>query len=102
IKRVKNTLDIDLLNLTEPDKDGTPLISRLQLDLVLLFDVIFVLVEPQAKEAQITDVAFGQAMGGQAIADATEAFWQGLSDFFQSLGRAELVQAIAKQTALME
>ncbi|MEX2388776.1 MAG: hypothetical protein WD534_12935 [Phycisphaeraceae bacterium] len=99
IKRVQTLAGVNLADITSGDP---PLLTRLEVDLVLLCDVIYALVQPQAEQAGLSDEQFGQALGGDAILAAHDAFWGALSDFFQSLRRSDQVRAIQKQTALVQ
>jgi hypothetical protein len=99
IKRVQQHCDVNLADITSGDP---PLLTRLEVDLVLLCDVIYALVKPQAEQAGVSDEDFGRALGGDAILAAHDAFWNALSDFFQRLRRADQVRAIQKQTALVQ
>ena len=98
IKRVQSLLGVNLANVTEGDP---PLLTRLETDIVLLCDVIYAVVKPQADQQNVTDEQFGQALGGDAILAAHDAFWSALADFFRSLRRSDQVRAIEKQTALV-
>ena len=98
IKRVRALVAVDLLAL----EDGAPpLLTRLGMDVVLLCDVVFALIEPQAKAAGVTDEQFGASLGGEAILHAHAAFYQELTGFFRSLQRPDLVMAIAKQAEMI-
>jgi hypothetical protein len=99
IKRVKNLLQIDL---TEPLLGQPPLMTRLALDVLLLCDVLYVLVKPQADAAGVSDEAFGASLGGEAITGAHDALMEVWTDFFQNLRRTHLVTAIRKQTDLVK
>ena len=99
VKRVRRVLDVDLLDLTAGDP---PLLSRLDTDIALMCDVVFVLVQPAAEQKGVSDEQFGAALGGQAIAEARKAFWTALADFFQGLGRTETATAIAKQQSTIQ
>ncbi|MEX2670927.1 MAG: hypothetical protein WD294_02330 [Phycisphaeraceae bacterium] len=104
IKRVQSLLGVNLANVTAPPQEGgegEPLLTRLETDLVLLCDVIYAIVKPQADQQGISDEQFGQALGGDAILAAHDAFWSALADFFRSLRRSDQVRAIEKQTALV-
>ena len=79
-----------------------PLLTRLGIDVVLLCDVIFVLVKPQADSCEVTDVQFGEALGGKAILDAQTAFYEELVDFFRGLGRKDLVKAVKTQQKVID
>jgi hypothetical protein len=98
IKRVKALLQVDL---TEPLAGEPPLMTRLALDVILLCDVLFALVKPQADAAGVTDEQFGASLGGAAITAAHDALMEAWTDFFQNLRRTHLVTAIRKQAALV-
>lgn len=99
IKRVEGLIKgVNLANLTSGDP---PLLTRLETDVVLLRDVIFALVKPQAEQQSVTDEEFGKALGGEAIMAAHDAFWQELTDFFRQLRRTDTARAIEKQAALV-
>ena len=98
VKRIRDLLKIDLLDLFGGEP---PLLTRLDTDVILLCDTIFVAVKPQADTAGVSSEQFGAALGGDAIIAARDAFMEALSDFFQSLRRPEVVKAISKQTELV-
>jgi len=97
-QRVRDLLKINLMLLEE----GTPpLMSRLG-DPFLLANIIFCLIKPQADEKGITDIAFGESLGGDAFFNAHMAFIGELSDFYQSLTRTDLVRTLAQMQVLMK
>ena len=98
IKRVQDLLDVNLAEITGGDP---PLLTRLEIDIVLLCDVIYAVVKPQADEAGVTDEQFGAALGGEAIRAAHGAFWEELADFFRSLSHTDQAKAIDKQLQLV-
>lgn len=101
IKRVRGLLNgVDLLKMDSVD-GGAPLLTSLAVDIELLCDVIFACVKPQADLLGVTDQQFGELLGGDVITHAREAFFQELMDFFQMLGRTELVRAIQTQETLI-
>jgi len=89
------------VNLLELDRGDPPLLTRLGLDVMLLCDVIFAVLEPQAEAAGVSDEQFGEALGGEAILAARTAFFEELADFFRRLGRADLARAIPAQEKLL-
>lgn len=98
IKRVRGLLDVDLLGLELGDP---PVLTRLGTDVSLLCDVIYVLIKPQADKLGVTDEQFGAALGGEVILAAQTVFYAELINFFQGLGRTDLVKAIkAQQTVI--
>ncbi len=95
IKRVRSLLDVNLLDVV----DGK-LLERIVSDPVLLCDVIYCLVKPDADARQVTDEDFGRAMAGDAIDHATTALLEELVDFFPGPKRRVLAKALAKLKAL--
>ena len=91
IKRVKGTLEIDLLEVIEGK-----LLERLAGDPVLLCDVVFVVCQPQADKLGISDEDFGRAMAGEAIDAATAALLEELVDFFPRPRREVLRKVLDK------
>jgi hypothetical protein len=98
IKRVRDLLSVNLL---EPESGEPPLLTRLGSDIILLCDVIYVLVKPQADAQNVSDEQFGELLGGDAILLAQEAFYQELIDFFLRSGRPDKLRMIEKQRALI-
>lgn len=98
-KRVRGLLGVNLLELEGGDP---PLLTRLGTDIILLCDVIYCIVKPQADAAGITDEQFGQALGGDAIQQAQGAFYDELIDFFRNLGRNDLAKAVTAQRRMIE
>ena len=88
IKRVRSLLDVDLMEAA-----AGKLIQQLADNPVLLCDVIYCIVKPQADEKEITDEAFGKAMAGDAIDQATSAFLEDLVNFFP-IQRREMLQKV--------
>ena len=97
IRRVRNTLDVNLLDAVSDDGQ---LLERLVVDPILLCDVLYVLVQPQAQAQGVSDEDFGRALGGDALDHATQALLEGLASFFPSAKAALLRKAIAKLRAL--
>jgi len=101
VERVKEEIDggPDLLALAE----GEPsLATRLEIEPALLCHVIFALVKPQADAMQVTDKAFCEAVDAKTFTEAAAAFWGELCDFFQMLGRSDLVRLIEAQHQVLE
>ena len=97
IRRVREALDVDLLDLA-----GGPLLERVAGDPVLLVDILYVLCSAQADEQSVDAEAFGAAMAGDAIDRATGALLEALADFFPSRKAALLRQVIDKGQTLAE
>ena len=104
IRRVRTALgerNVDLLKIDEGQPGQPPLVARLSVDVELLVDVIWVLVKDTPQPAPVDDEAFVLAMGGDGMPNAAAAFWREMRDFFQKLGRKDLVQVIQTQMDLL-
>ena len=99
VKRVKALLGVNLLELEAGDP---PLLTRLGTDIVLLCDVVFCLVKPQADAQTVSDEQFGQALGGDVILAAQTAFYEELVDFFRKLGRTDVARAAQAQRRMID
>src|SRR5574344_1723919 len=69
-------------------------IDRVANDPCLLVDILWVLVQEQAKPLNVTDEQFGTALAGDAIEAATKAFLDELVDFFPGARRLFLKKAV--------
>ncbi|MEM8738084.1 MAG: hypothetical protein AAGG38_06350 [Planctomycetota bacterium] len=98
LKRVRDLLDIDLMQLPVFDQKQpeTGLLYRLGNDPVELVNVLFALVKPQADAAGVSDEAFGEALGGDALGEATEAFMAEVVGFFPRGVRDALLTVMEK------
>ena len=85
IQRVEQLTGVRLLDVL----DGN-LLVRLSSDPVLLVDVLYAVVKPQADERGVSDEAFAELVVGDTIHHAWEALIQGIIDFFPSDRRAVL------------
>jgi len=95
IKRVKTLAKVDLMEAVEGK-----LLERLIDEPILLCDVIFALVKPQADAAKVSDEDFGRAMAGDTIDAATQAMLEELVDFFPSRRRGLMAKALGKLQTL--
>lgn len=99
MKRVKALLDVDLGKLEEGDP---PLLTRLGIDIILLCDVIFVLIKPQADKLKVTDKQWAEAMDGAPILAAQNALYEELQDFFRTAGRADIALQLTMQKNIID
>lgn len=98
IKRVRDLTKVNLLEIVEGS-----LIEKLFRDPILLCDVIYVICKPDADRQNVSDEAFGRAMSGDAIEQATVALLEELVNFFPSQrDRANLAKVINKSREAME
>ncbi len=101
LKRIRSLTGTDLLEVIS----GGDLLERLMRDPVLLCDILYALVKPQADQKQISDETFGAAMAGDAIDSATAALLDELVAFCPSprdranLGRVLMVVRSAMDKA---
>lgn len=79
---------------TEPA--SLPLSSLLATDLVAFWELLWLLVEPQAKEANVTAEQFGQDMAGDCLLVAQTAFFDEWRDFFLKLKRSDQATLVEK------
>lgn len=77
LQQIKDDLAIDLLDL----QSGVS--QSLNLDLTAFCNLLFVVCEEQAKEAEIDDVQFGRSLDGATLKEAFDAFQAEYVDFFQ-------------------
>jgi hypothetical protein len=98
-RRVKDLLGINLLEL---DKGDPPLLTQLGTDEMLLVDVIYCLIKPQADAAEVTDEMFGCSLDGEAVWAACNAFYAELIDFFRLRGRTDKAEAVKKQMTIIK
>lgn len=93
MKRVRDLCKVDLMDAVT---DGGKLLERLTLDPVLLCDVIFALCRDQAVKDGVSDEAFGSAMAGDPIEDATTALLEELVNFFPETKRPVFALVVSK------
>jgi len=91
LKRIRALAGVDLLEAA-----GGTLLDRLVADPVLLGDVLYACVKPQADERKLTDEDFGRSLAGDVIDTATTALLEEFVAFFPSPRRRVLTQALAK------
>lgn len=90
LKRIRNHLGVDLMKVIE----GGELLKRLYADPEFLVDLLFVVCMPQAKEAGITDEAFGEGMAGDCIEAAQAALMEEIIGFCPSPKDRENLRAV--------
>jgi hypothetical protein len=95
IRRVRALLNLNLLDAVE----GV-LLERLVHDPVLLCDVLFAIVKPEAESRAVADADFGAALAGDSIDQATRALLEELVDFFPRERRRVLSKALEKMKDL--
>lgn len=99
IKRVKAMVGVFLPAVLD---DDAALLKRLGSDVVLVCDVLYVLVKPQADAAGVSDEKFGESLAGDAIGSATAALMEALIDFFPDARRRGLLMQLLEQGRTVE
>lgn len=94
LRRVRTLTGTDLLGVL-----GGDLIERLASDPMLLADVLYAVVKPEADARGVDDADFGRALAGDAVTAATQALLEGLVAFFPTPRARLLRQALAKLEA---
>lgn len=77
--------------------DGQPLQVVLITDLTVFWEVLWLLVEQQAAAADVSAVAFGQAMAADCLVNAQQVFFDEWRDFFRSLRRPDAALSVETQ-----
>lgn len=67
-------------------------------DPITLIDVIYAIVKPQADEAKVDDVAFGESLAGDAVDEATRAMLDALVSFCPSPTSRETLRRVLDRT----
>ena len=91
IKRVKDLLGINLVQAITGD-----LIEKVENDICLFVDILYVVCKQQAQANNISDEKFGELLGGDSLEKATEAFLDQLIDFFPETRRRLYHNALSK------
>ena len=98
VEYVKDKMDIDLLEpVGEGEESLAVNLSMINIVNIRKFtELLFVLCEDQCKEREIEKPAFLKALSSECFKSAYTAFFDEWQSFFQSLGRMDLADAIAK------
>lgn len=90
-KKARGSLKVDLLGLFD---NGAKAFAELLDDPILFVDVLWLLVEKQAKELKVTAEAFAAEIKGDVLGDAIDAFTEELVDFFPGAERRKAMRAM--------
>ncbi len=97
VSRVRSLLSVDLMEAIEGK-----LIPRLMGDVILLCDVLYCVCKPEADSRGVTDVQFGESMGGDALQAGEEALMESLAFFSHPSKREAVRRAWAKAKEFRE
>ena len=98
------TLDITVAAMRRAKRSDIDLsmpVSQLQsyiMDDVFLTDVLWAIVEPDAKAKAVTLEQFEAGLDGKVLAVAREALWDALCEYFDA-GKAEMLRAAVASVA---
>lgn len=96
-KRVRELCGVNLA-----DAPRTDLLVRLANDAILLADVLFALVKPQADAANITFDQFGESLDGEHMKAGLDAMLEGFPDFFSQPEQRRLMRSIVEKQKQLE
>ena len=97
VMRVKGASE-GRFNLISPAKE---LHDELTTDEGTFWELLWFLVEMQAKERNITAEQFGKAMAADCLHDARRLFFEAWRDFFHQLARADKMAVVEKAAQYM-
>lgn len=90
LRRVRDRLGVNLGK--QPAEGLMPLLG----DTLGLVDVLYVLCQPQAEAAGVSDEEFGRAAGGPVLADARDALVAAMAEFYPSAATREAVRLLGE------
>jgi len=96
IRRVRALTDTDLMCVV-----GGDLLERLAADPVLLVDVIYSIIKPDADKLGVTGEMFGESLAGDVIESAADAMMGAIVDFFPKR-RGRVLAAILEKSKKIE
>jgi len=98
IKRCADLLKVDL---GDPMRGDPPLLTRFDTDIMFMVDLLWAICKPLAKEKQVDEEQFAERLSGDALQSAHDAFYEELLDFFRSLHKTNVVEAIKRQREII-
>ena len=102
IRRVKALTGVNLTMIDRPRTGADlPLFTEVSTDLLLLSDIIFAIIQPQALALGLSEQALGQRFEGGVVRRAEEAFYKEWLDFFRQEDRMESVNTLEKNREIM-
>ena len=116
MNRVRDAMGIDLLAPHEQPGEKADeraknikfkgrqalLVSVLNSDASVLFDVIYHIIKPQMEKANVSVEEFVESMGGDSAYNAYKAFHDEWSDFFQKFHRPDAAKMVEKHVQMIE
>lgn len=90
-----NLLELDAKHKAESGQETT-IQESLETDFFAVFEVLWLIVEPEAKKLGISAENFGQRMAADCLATAQGTLLEELADFFQKLQRFDVAKSLEK------
>lgn len=103
IEEVKGKLEIDLLDPVNEESQLLVDLSPISAGNIKRFcDLLGLLCEEQCKEKDITSMEFSKLLDSVTLKNAYDAFYEEWQDFFQSLDRKDVAEAMKKMRELVK
>ena len=102
LRRVRDTLGINLADTAVNDKGENVILTRIASDPVLLVDVLFLVCCFRDGASTVTDDDFAESIVGDVIDDASLALLTGIAEFFPTSRRLPMLKAVEMTRAAMK
>lgn len=93
VKRVRELCGVNLLDAGDPKSDT---LNRLAEDAVLLIDVLWACVKPEAEKQGVSNDSFCDSIVGEPISYGAAALLEAIKDFFPQPRKGLMEKLIAK------
>ena len=96
VKRIRSSLEIDLLDLREQT------FTQLSNDVLLMHDVVWLLCKEEAAKRGISEEQFGAAVVGDPVSDAIGVVLEAIPGFFHAAKKSLVTTAVTKAKVMRE
>jgi hypothetical protein len=97
MRRVRDSLSVNLMELV-----GGPLLERVTADPVLLIDILYWVLKPQADERKITPDDFAEIFDGDSVYAASMALRESVINFFPKDKREAALRMVERVDRMAE
>ncbi len=101
LRRVRDTLGINLADTAVNDKGENIILMRIASDPVLLVDVLYLVCCFRNGQSAVTAEDFAESIVGDVIDEASLALLSGLAEFFPTSRRLPMLKAVEMTRAAM-
>jgi hypothetical protein len=98
VRRCAELLGVDI---GDPMRGDPPMLTRFDTDIVFKVNTLWAVLKLEAEKKGFNEDQFAERLEGDALQAAHDAFYAELLDFFQSLHRADVVEAIRRQMQIV-